>query len=114
MNSRRIIKGLALALLLGLLGCKGFDEQLILNQANRCHDSGNFQEAIRLYTLLIERDPENKVHPDKGLVRYEMGMAYLDSGNRAKAQEQVEALQKMSYQDLAKALSEEMIKQEMK
>ncbi len=116
MKRRWIIKGLALALalVLGSLGCKGFDEQLILNQAERCHDSGNFEEAIRLYTLLIERDPENKVHPDKGFVRYELGMAYLDSGNRPKAKEQIETLKKMSYKDLAEALSQEMLKQGMK
>ena len=86
------------------VACEGFDDQLILNKAGRLHDSGKFNEAIRLYNLVINKDPDNKTLPDKALARYELGMAYLDVGKQAKAVEQVEVLRKWKRNDLATSL----------
>jgi len=96
-----------------LFGCKGFDEQLMLNKANRLHDQGKLQEAIAIYNRLLVMDPDNKVHPDNALVAYELGMAYLDAGNRQKALEQVNLLRRLKRADLAQILDEAMKRQDL-
>lgn len=90
--------------IVGLLGCQGFDEQLMLNQANRAHDSGDFAKAIRIYEKLLERDPDNKVYPDNALIYYELGVAYLDAKDRVSALKQVEALRRLGANDFVKVL----------
>ncbi len=92
-----------------LLGCQGFDEQLMLNEANRAHDSGNFERAIEIYEKLLARDPENKVYPDNALIHYELGVAYLDAKDRMSALRQIEALRRLGANEFVKVLEGLMI-----
>jgi len=85
-------------------GCSGFEEQLIYNDAQRAHNKKDFKTAIRLYSKLLEDDPHDKIHPDNAILRYDLGVAYIDSGQRRKAMEQVQALKKLKQKDLAKQL----------
>jgi len=93
--------------------CQGFDEQLRYNQANRYHDEGRFAQAIEIYQSLLASDPENKKHPNKNMVRYDLGMAYLDEGKRQKAHEQAVILRKARRDDLATLIEQEMVKRDM-
>jgi len=95
---------LVLVLILGIGACSGFEEQLIYNDAQRAHNRKDFKTAIRLYTQLLEADPHNKIHPDNAIIRYDLGVAYIDIGDRPKAQQQVTALKKLKRKDLAEEL----------
>lgn len=87
-----------------LSSCSGFDGQLMYNDAQRAHNKKDFKTAIMIYEKLLEKDPQNKINPDNGIIRYDLGVAYLDSGNRMKAFEQVDRLKDLKRNDLAKEL----------
>ena len=103
--SKRLKLGVIMCLLIMAgTACSGFKEQLIYNYAQRAHNKKEFKTAIRLYKQLLDSDPHDKVHPPNAIIRYDLGVAYIDSGNRVKAAAQVKKLKKMKRSDLAKQL----------
>ena len=99
----------ALVVMFFLTSCNGFDEQLNYNEAQRAHNKRDFDKAIRLYQQLLEGDPQNKVHPDNAIIHYDLGVAYLDIGEREKARRQADALKRMNREDLAEQLSKLLV-----
>ena len=96
----RIVLLGALLAAVSLLSCSGFEGQLMYNEAQRAHNQKNFQKAIMIYEKLLKDDPKNKIHPDNEIIRYDLGVAYLDSGNRRKALEQIKYLKSLKRNDL--------------
>jgi tetratricopeptide (TPR) repeat protein len=87
-----------------LSSCQGFDEQLLYNKASRLHNEGKFEEAIAIYEKLLRDDPADKINPDNGIIAYDLGVAYIDSGNTPGAFRQYSYLKKLKRPDLASAL----------
>lgn len=90
--------------IIGIASCSGFDDQLMYNDAQRYHNKKDFKTAIMIYEKLLQKDPHNKVHPDNAIISYDLGVAYLDYGNRRKALEQVQYLKSLKRDDLASQL----------
>ena len=101
--------GLTLTICLALSACSGFEEQLIYNDAQRAHNKKKFDLAIQLYQKLLDDDPDNKIHPDNANIRYDLGVAYIDIGERQKAQHQVKELRRLKRADLAEQLEKLMM-----
>lgn len=60
--------------------------QFYYSQAGEAHNKGNYPKAIELYQKYLS------ISPNDPEVNYNMGVAYLDSGDKGKAQEQVKKL----------------------
>jgi len=95
-------------LVLTINACSGFEEQLIYNDAQRAHNKKDFETAIRLYCQLLDEDPQDKIHPDNAIIRYDLGVAYIDSKQCSKAKDQIRILKKNKENDLAKELEKLM------
>lgn len=87
-----------------LVSCEGFDEQLLYNKAGRLHDKGQVKEAIRIYKKLLESDIHDRINPDNAILMYDLGVAYIDIGERRKTADLVVQLQQMQREDLADEL----------
>ena len=74
------------------------------NEAQRAHNKKDFKTAIAIYEKLLRDDPENKIHPDNCIIGYDLGVAYLDSGDRIKAVGQIKYLKSLHCSGLAKQL----------
>ena len=102
MRKKRTVLALICFSALILCSCKGFEEQLIYNKAQKLHDSGKVSEAIIIYEKLLKSDPENKIDPGNAIVMYDLAVAYIDTGKRRKAKDLAEKLKKMRRGDLAR------------
>jgi tetratricopeptide (TPR) repeat protein len=86
------------------MSCEGFGEQILYNKADTAHRNGEYETAIRIYKKLLADDPQDKKVPNNALLHYDLGIAYIDIGNRKKVPKQIEILKKMGREDLAKEL----------
>lgn len=100
---------LTILTIFSLTACHGFNEQLLYNKASEYHNKGQFDKAIEIYKKLLAGDPDDKVVPDNAIMHYDLGMAYLDKGERGLAQKQVEVLKKLNRDDLAGELHNMMV-----
>lgn len=87
-----------------LVSCQGFGEQMLYNRADDAHKKGDYETAIRIYKKLLADDPQDKVIPDNALIHYDLGVAYIDSGERKKVPKQIEILKKFGREELASEL----------
>jgi len=85
-----------------LCSCRGFEEQLMYNKAQRLHDDGKIKEAIVIYEKLLKMDPKDQVIPENAIVMYDLAVAYIDIGNRRKAVDLVKKLKRKRRGDLAR------------
>ena len=92
-----------------LVSCQGFGEQILYNRADDAHRKGDYETAIRIYKKLLAEDPQDKVIPNNALIHYDLGIAYIDSGNRQKVPKQIDILKKLGREDLANELKKALI-----
>ena len=77
--------------------------ELVLYQANRSYDKGNYARAIEKYKKLIEFDPSDSSN------QYNLGVAYIYNNQPDQARAQVQKLRdlgKDEYQEYAKILED--------
>ena len=89
---------LSLLLAFTLVSCgkmESFNTQLIYKSASRAHNKGDYKTAIELYTKIL------KNHPELSTVRYELGVAYLDTRQFREAHKQIKILRDQNRDDLA-------------
>ena len=83
-----------------LYGCNNAKIYWLTEKAKEAHDDGNNQKAIELYKKVIELEPNN---PNN---YWELGIAYLDSGEEEKANEVIAQLRKLGHDDYADKMEE--------
>jgi len=88
---------LCLVLALSSISCQKIEATLLSNKADRLHNAGKLDEAIKVYQRIIEIDPNPINH-------WDLGVAYLDKGDTENARRQIEKIKEHGDDKLAEQL----------
>lgn len=103
-QNQKIFLILSVLLFLTSVSCSRLKSDGYYKKGSRAHNRGDFKAAIELYKKSIA---ENSTNPE---VEYDLGVAYLDSHNYPKADQQIRKLKGMGEDVMVAALQELLIK----